>query len=232
MLTINKQSDSGGPDSILHLCQEANLKKGIIVEDNMTSFIKAFTSFRDAGIDLTYGVSFTFCNDTKEEKTSSDHRVVILARNDDGCKLLNQIYSRAFTKEGGRLTFDIIREYWDHEALTLVIPFYCSFLHNNNFFLKNCIPDFQDLDPIFWIENNNLPFDHLLKDKVLAFSKDEYKTFNTQTVLYKENDDIEAFQAYKILCGRQFWKQASLSNPNLRHFGSDEFSFESYLAKS
>ena len=42
---------------------------------------------------------------------------------------------------------------------------------------------------------------------------------------------MEALQTYKILCNRNFGKAASLSSPNLNHFGSQEFCFESYLEK-
>ena len=35
-------------------------------------------------------------------------------------------------------------------------------------------------------------------------------------------------ETYKIICGRKFGRTATLSMPNLDHFGSDEFCFESY----
>jgi len=54
----------------------------------------------------------------------------------------------------------------------------------------------------------------------------------TKSIYYKDKKDYAALQTYKILCNRSFGKAASLSSPNLNHFGSDEFSFESYLEQN
>ena len=96
--------------------------------------------------------------------------------------------------------------------------------------LKKCIPDFSKILPTFWIEKNGLPFDHLIEEKVAKFAEGVDSPIKlVKTILYKSKVDVEALQTYMVLCGRNFGRAASLSSPNLNHFGSNEFCFESYL---
>jgi hypothetical protein len=97
--------------------------------------------------------------------------------------------------------------------------------------LANCIPDFSKIKPSFFVESNNLPFDSIVKKYVDKFAN-EGKALSKQlvkSIYYKDKKDYAALQTYKILCNRSFGKVASLSSPNLNHFGSEDFSFESYL---
>jgi len=57
------------------------------------------------------------------------------------------------------------------------------------------------------------------------------KCKDVKSIFYKKREDVEALQTYKILCNRNFGRAATLSSPNLNHFGSQEFCFESYLEK-
>jgi len=216
-------------DEIADLCLENDITNLTLVEDNLTSFMKAFHLCQKRNIDLTYGVRLTMCSSI--DSPDSDHECVIFALNDKGCNLLNKIYSLAFVDGGGKLTYEGLKTLWDDDSLSFVVPFYDSFIHQNNFFLKNCIPEMTGLNPRFWIEKNNLPFDHLLYKKVVEFAKGKYPISEVKTICYKNKEDVEALQTYKILCNRSFGRQATLSNPNLSHFSSDEFCFESYLEK-
>ena len=213
-------------DEIIDICDEGDMNNVTIVEDNLTSFMKAFHLCKQRGKDLTYGLRITLCNEDLED--DSDHKAVIFAMNDLGCKLLNKIYSLAFVENGGKLTYKDLKSFWDNDSLCFVVPFYDSFVHQNNLYLKNCIPDLEGLNPIFWIENNSLPVDDLILKKVIEFSKDIYKVSHVKSIYYKNKEDVEALQTYKVLCNRTFGRQATLSNPNLSHFSSDEFCWESY----
>lgn len=214
-------------EDIVDICDENNLDDVILVEDNLTSFMKAFHLCVDRGKDLTYGLRITMCNESFED--DSDHKVVIFAMDDNGCKLLNKIYSLAFVQNNGKLTYKDLRSLWDSDSLRFVVPFYDSFIHQNNLYLKNCIPELKGFDPVFWVEKNNLPYDRLIEQKVLEFAENSYKISNVKTICYKNREDVEALQTYKILTNRSFGRQATLSNPNLNHFSSDEFCWESYL---
>jgi len=234
ILTIDKSSEEGA-DSIIDLCKDAGINRLVLVEDNLTSFMKAFNACSENDIDLFYGLRLTFCNDIHEEECNSEHKSIIFARDDEGCKLLNKIYSFAFTEGNGKIDYASLKNFWDDTHLMFVIPFYDSFIHQNNFFLKNCIPDLSFLKPRFWIEEGGLPFDELLLKKVREYiSKNQVTSTSSKvkTIHYKDKSDVEALQTYKIICNRNFGKQSQLSNPNLSHFGSDEFSFESYLEQA
>ena len=231
ILTLSDSQVEGGPDSIISICKDNGIKNLVLVEDNLTSFMKAFHVCEKNDIDLIYGLRITMCNDGDED-SDSDHKSVIFAKNDEGGKLLNKIYSCAFVEHEGRITYKELSKLWNKNHLSFVVPFYDSFIHKNNFLLKNCIPYLKGLNPKFWIERNNLPFDSLLEKKVVEFVGKEYSTSLVKTIYYKNKDDVEALQTYKILCNRTFGRQATLSCPNLSHFGSDEFCFESYLEKT
>ena len=233
ILTLEDESKEFGSDSIIEMCIDNEINDVILVEDNLTSFMKAFKVCLKHDLNLYYGLRLTFCNDMKEESKSSNHKNVIFAKNDEGCKLLNKIYSCAFTEGDGRIDYASFKEYWDETALSFVVPFYDSYIYENNFHQKNCIPNLEGLKPTFWSEDNDLPFDHLLNAKLQeATKRKQYKVAKVKTILYKDRKDVEALQTYKILSTRSFGKQSKLSNPNLSYFGSEEFCLESYLKQS
>ena len=227
ILTLDKESKEGGAASIIEICKENSIGSLVLVEDSMTGFVTAHNRCQEEDIALVFGLRITCCNDINEDD-NSDHKIVIFAKNDEGCRLLYKIYSYAHTGKG-KVDFAFLNNIWTNDV-ELVIPFYDSFIFNNNLYLKKCIPDFSGISPTFWVERNNLPFDTLLERKVIKFSKSLQRPVRlVKSIFYKNKDDAEALQTYKILCNRNFGKAATLSNPRLEHFGSKEFCFESYL---
>lgn len=218
---------SDGPDSIFSIAKDHNLSKIILVEDTMVGFFDAFKKCQEFGIQLIFGYRFTCRNDS--DNKDSNHKLIAFAKNDQGCKDLNRFYSYVNTECGGRISDEDLVKYWT-ENLLLAVPFYDSFIFNNHFCLGNCIPDFKSLTPIFFIERNNLPFDNLIEAAVQEYVKNNsrYQSKVVKSIYYRYKDDVEAFQTYKIICNRSFGKQATLSSPNLNHFGSDEFCWESF----
>ena len=235
MLPVYKSTYSIGKsilsvDKIIELSKLDSAKNLILVEDSLTGFVKAHNSCKDEGLQLIFGLRINCCNDINDEDSlqDSDHKVIIFAKNDEGCKLLNKISSFSNLEGKGFVDFNYLNKVWDDTKLDLVIPFYDSFIHQNQLYLKNCIPNFKDIKPIFWIEKNNLPFDPLISKATLEYSKGKYESTLVKSIFYENKEDIEALQTYKIICGRKFGRAATLSMPNLDHFGSDEFCFESY----
>ena len=111
----------------------------------------------------------------------------------------------------------------------LAVPFYDSFLFKNVTSFDNCAPDLLSLSPTFFIEDNGLPFDQLVSDTVISYAQAQGSpTEKVKSIYYQSASDVDALQTYKCICSRKFGK-SSLSKPNLDHFGSDQFSFESYL---
>lgn len=110
----------------------------------------------------------------------------------------------------------------------MAIPFYDSFIYNNLMKFSNCTPNFDFCKPVFFIENNGLPFDNFLSEKVSEYCRsNDLKTEQTKSIYYKQNKDVAALQTYKCITGRSFGNK-TLSKPNLDHFGSDQFSFQSW----
>ena len=159
----------------------------------------------------------------------SIHKVIIFAKDDEGCILLNKIYSKIFCDFDGIGNYDVIKEYWNEKHLKLCIPFYDSFLFYNTLIFANCIPDFSFTTPTFFMENNNLPFDNLVSSKVDDYcSSNDLKIERVKSIYYKYRTDIEAYQTYKCICNRRMGRSRSLSNPGLDQLGSREFCIESW----
>ena len=220
-----------GCDSIFSIAKEGDLKNLFLVEDSMTGFFDAFKISKELGINLHFGYRFTCCNSDENDK--SKHKLMAFAKNDAGCRALNRLYSFINTIQKGAISNEDLIKHWSDD-LMLAVPFYDSFIFNNQMIMGHCIPNIATLKPVFFIEDNGLPFDHLIKMAVLRYIKENMPHASTQTVksiFYKHRSDCDAFQTYKILSGRKFGKQATLSSPNLDHFGSDEFCWESYCDK-
>lgn len=234
ILTLDDSQESEGPDSIITICNEHKIKTLVLVEDRMTGFIKAHNACKENGIHLIFGLRITCCNDVSDESITSNHKVIIFSKSDMGCKMLNKISSHSEVDCNGRIDFDYLNSVWKDGDLDLVIPFYDSFIFNNHLNLANCVPDFSKIKPSFFVERNDLPFDMIIDRHIDRFTCGgfDFKTHMVKSIYYKDKKDYAALQTYKILCNRSFGKAASLSSPNLNHFGSDEFSFESYLEQN
>lgn len=240
ILTLDdpKKSSEGGPDSILKIALDDNLKKIVLVEDNMTGFFEAYKRCKEFNLELVFGLRMSMRNSALEHDISSEHKIVVFAKNSDGCKLLNKIYSKAFCEFGGFLDYEALKSFWSEDSLILAVPFYDSFIHVNSLGFGNAIPDFSFTDPIFFIESNNLAIDHLIENKVLDFLKERVKQGKrkrydiVKSIYYKEKKDASALMTYKIICNRSFGKNRTLDKPELPHFCSNEFCFESWREQS
>ena len=225
----------GKSDSVFSIVQENNLKEVILVEDSLTGFLQAKKQSDKLGLKLIFGLRITMKEDAsvnpKEEQQAS-HKIVIFAKNAEGCILLNKIYSEAHTEHFNSVDLKLLKKYWKDKHLLLSIPFYDSFIFNNITKFSNCTPSFSFCKPTLFIEDNALPFDDLVAKKVEEYaSKNKLKTQLVKSIYYKNKTDVKALQTYKCLTGRSFGNK-TLSKPNLDHFGSNEFCFESWKEKN
>jgi len=231
ILTLEKPGDStvDGPDSIFDLVKEYGLDRLVLVEDTMIGFKKALETSQKLKLPLVFGIRFQICNDrSAEDKKSSAHKIIIFAKNDDGARELMRLYSAAFSESEGFLDYKVLSERWS-DNLDLAIPFYDSFIHRNNFYLQDCIPDLSFTRPTVFVENNLLPFDKVLGDKAKAFAAENgYDTQQTKTIYYAKREDIAAYCTYKIITNRQGGKAQTLEKPELEDFSSCEFCMESW----
>ena len=229
ILTLeDKDEKDDYPDSIIQICKENKMKELYLVEDNMSSFLEAYSNCRKNKIKLNYGLRISVTesmSDKSEESKAKSSKVILFFKNKKGYQQLTKLYSIA-AKEGfyyePRLDYKIISKNWTDD-LILCIPFYDSFIFNNT--LKNslCIPQFDFTKPIFFIEDNDLPFDSLVKQKALSFAeKNNLKIYKVQSVFYKERKDFKAYLTFRCINNRSV-----LNKPNLDHMSSNEFCFES-----
>lgn len=233
ILVLKSKGDEKASDGIFDMAKEANMENVVLVEDNMTSFLEAAKVSKEFEIRLIYGLRLTVCDTHSEESLGKDcHKVIIFAKNGEGCKRLNKIYSRAYSTEYNCLTMNELKNLWTNDV-KLVIPFYDSFIYNNIMEFSSCIPRFDFTTPTFFIEDNELPFDQIIKEGVNKYTeKHGHPIERAKTIYYKNREDFLAYQTFKCAANRSGWagKSVSLQKPNLEHCGSSEFSFESYLA--
>ena len=69
ILTLEKPDDviQGGPDSIIKLCQDNDLKEFYLVEDNMTSFLQAYVNSSESKLKLIFGLRLNICQDLNKK---------------------------------------------------------------------------------------------------------------------------------------------------------------------
>jgi len=231
-LTPPDEDTEGGSNSIFTILQENNLERLVLVEDSLAGFLEAYNNCKKLNLKLVFGLRISTCNDAvKYEKGDCLYKIILFARNPEGIKRLNRIYSTAFTQHEGRLDLNILKENFTSDDLKLYIPFYDSFLHSNlTSYRKPCVANLKAFSPTFFIEDNLLPFDNLIKDAVVNYcSQNSFPTVHAKSIYYKARKDFEAYQTYKCICNRTYaGKKISLNNPNLDHCASPEFCFESY----
>jgi DNA polymerase-3 subunit alpha len=235
ILTLeDEEKEENQPDSIIDIAKDNNLKEVNLVEDNMTSFLQAYTNTKKYNINLRYGLRISInddMNERSEESRQKTSKVVIFFKNEQGYKDLIKIFSTA-AKDGfyyePRIDFKTLKSLWSDKNLILCIPFYDSFIFNNTLRGTVCVPDLEFTKPILFIENNSLPFDHIIKDKVLAYAKaNKLETLNTKSIYYKNSKDFKAYLTFRCINNR-----TTLNKPELSHMTSNRFSFESLSTKN
>jgi DNA polymerase-3 subunit alpha len=230
ILTLEDKSEVDDyPDSIIQIAKENKLKEVFLVEDNMSSFLEAYTNTRNNDIKLNYGLRITITEsieDKSEESRSKNSKIIIFFKNNQGYSLLTRLYSKA-SKEGfyyePRLDYKTLSENWTNDLL-LCIPFYDSFIYNNT--LRNfiCVPNFSFTKPIVFIEDNDLPFDIIVKNKMLNFIKENnLEVFAVKSIYYKTKKDFKSYLTFRCINNR-----TTLNKPEIEHMSSDSFSFEEW----
>ena len=234
ILSLEKpdKAAKSGADSIISMCRYNKIKQVFLVEDNMAAFLQAVKGCGDK-LQLIYGLRVTIKKDLKAKKdeTDSSAKYVIFANNSKGYKKLIEIATFAstegFSTKGPTLDFESLASMWS-EDLTLVIPFYDSFIHKNTFYFSKCVPDFSFCEPVLFVEDNGLYFEERLREKALAYAKGHnYEVVNTQSIYYKTRKDFIAWQTYRCIQNR-----TSLEKPNLDYCSSDEFCLEAWKEKN
>ena len=214
ILTLSNENneDKIAPDSIIDICKKNKLKEFFLAEDSMGGFLEAYQNSKENKLQLIYGLRLTICADmlTKnEESLSSNCKYIIFIKNTQGYKDLIKINDLA-AKEGfyyePRIDFQHLQSFWT-KNLMLCVPFYDSFIFKNILEGKTCIPEFEFIDDVsFFIEDNNLPFDDLLKKGVLEFTNDgnDYPVISSQSIYYNNREDFKAYLTFNFLIFKNY----------------------------
>lgn len=219
-----------GPVGIFDIAKEHQLEDVFVCDRSMAGYIKLYKNALEAGVNLRFGSRIKVSHNSLDD----DHNFGcydIFAKNTDGYYDLIKINSLWAEKNVGNkqheyITFNELKQYLiGNKNLYLMVPFYDSFLFNNNFiFFGSCIPDFSDLNPIFCIENHNTIYDHTLQPIVKQYCKDMgFEILETHKIYYYRDADFDAYLQLRASNNKGSWFK-----PELSHFSSNEFSYESY----
>ena len=221
--------DENSPISVFDIAKKHNLKDIIVIDDSITGFLEAYTSSEKAKVKLIYGLRLYCVNDISqknEETLKSASKIIIFIKNTKGYSDLIKI-SSFYQQEGfyyhGNIDYSNLKRLWT-DNLLLAIPFYDSFIFMNTLCGGLCVPNFSFTKPTFFIERSDLPFDALVQDKVLAYTK--YNNFDVnpaRSIYYYHKSDFIAALTYRCIRER-----STLQEPNLEHFSSDWFCFDTW----
>lgn len=235
ILTLSKPGESSddSPISIFDILTENNMKELYLVENSFGGFLEAHENCKENNIKLNFGLRLNFLCDVEEkneEALKSRCKYIVFAKNADGYKRLVKIWSLA-AKKGfyytPNLDFKILQEFWDDDDLLMCVPFYDSFLHRNTLEGAVCIPDFEYCQPTLLVEDNDVPFDYLIRDRVEAYAKSSGSPIQeVKSIYYKNKKDFLSYLTFRCINNR-----STLEKPNIDHMCSNEFCFESWKEK-
>jgi DNA polymerase III alpha subunit len=227
------EHSDNSPVSIFDILIENKIEELFLLEDSFGGFLQAHQNCKDNNIKLNFGLRFNFLCDIEEkndEALKSRCKYSIFAKNNEGYKRLVKIWSFA-AKKGfyytPNLDFKALKDFWNNDDLLMCVPFYDSFLHRNTLENASCIPDLEYCKPVFFLEDNDVPFDHLIRNRVETYTKSSgFSTQEVQSIYYKNKDDFLAYLTFKCINNR-----STLEKPNMDHMCSNEFCFESWKEK-
>jgi DNA polymerase-3 subunit alpha len=229
ILTLKEKgvSTKGGPQSIIDLCTKNGIEDMYLVDDSMSGFLEGYINASSAGLNFRFGLRISICDDLEEKNEAAlakTSKVVVFANSQDGYKALIKIYTKAAQKGfyyEPRTDYKTLAEFWDEKSLTLMVPFYDSFLHKNTLCGSVCVPSFKFTKPIFSIEENDVPFNFLIEKHIKKFAGKKHEIIKTKSIYYNKKKDFKAYLTFRCINNR-----TSLDKPNLDHMTSNEFCLE------
>lgn len=233
ILTYEKagKSKKGHADSIVDICLENGIKKCYAVEDSLGGYLEALENLSAVGIDFILGWRVNFKNNLDDSDDMTYHKNVIFTGQKtwkDFLKLHNAANRKFGDKYGACLDYKVLKDYWN-DGFKLGVPHYDSYLFKNLFSKDRCCPDFGKIDPIYFLEDNDLPFDYILRDKLREKEKSEgIRVREAKSIYYNERKDFFAWQVLKLSNRKSFGSGNSLEKPNLNYCGSNNFCTESW----
>lgn len=219
------------PVSIFDICLFNNIKDLFVVENNMSGFAKALRGAQKNNINLYFGLELVLCKDMRdksEESVGTEHKIILITKNDEGYRRLLKIYSIAATEgffNRPRIDCMTLEKFYSDTDLFFAYSFYNSFLHKNSLYFSNCNEcDFAPKN--FLIEKNDLPFNYLIENAIDKYEEIAGQPVNRilcKRIFYNQRKDFTSYITYRALI-----KRNTLEAPNIDHMSSSDFSFESW----
>jgi DNA polymerase III alpha subunit len=225
--------DTTAPISVFSIAKAYGLKEIFLVESNLSGFVEAYENSKSCKIPVRFGLKLTICDniDDKSEKSfRTESKVIIWSKNSAGEKDLYRLYTKAST-DGfyyiPRLSWKLLNELMT-DNLSLSIPPYDSFLHNNLLDNGTCVPIFNKIAPRLFYAYMELPFDMMVINSHRKYADDNHLDLREVSPIYYYNS--ENFRAYTTM--RAIQNKGTFLNPGIEFFCSDRFSFENYMLKT
>lgn len=210
-------------EKILDIAKLNSLKRVVLVEDCFYGFRGFNQAFQEEGVDLIFGLRVSVVN-SRGDENEMPSKLVLFAKNNDGMQDLKKLYSKASLDDCNSLVLSDCSED-DFSDIEVCVPFYDSYIFNNLFHFGLSHLDISHLNPTYFIEDNNHPFDFQISSLIDGL---DVKTEKVKTILHHNKDEFAALQMHKAVCNRSGGRPPTFQNPNLNHFCSDEFCWESY----
>lgn len=207
ILTLEEKGKSkpNGPDSIIDIAAEQEFSSVYIADSTMSGIIEAYKNLKAINVNLNFGLKLDICPDLEEktpESLAKTSRIIVwLSGGEQGyydlIKIHNLANTTGFYKEAaekysrGRIDYKNLKRLWT-KNLTLAIPFYDSYIFKNLLERGQCIPEFGDIQPTVFIENQDLPFDHLIQNAIETAADKNWERVKTKSIYYKNREDFDA----------------------------------------
>jgi len=230
ILTVEEPFDKKGKpveNSIFNILIQNKLDTLVLVEDNVSGLLQASKVAKENKIKFVYGLRIWVADDVSvknEEFLKKRAKYVIFAKNSKAYKDLIKIWSFA-AKDGFYyepcIDFKTLKKLWNPSTLRLVVPFYDSYLFLNTIESHIHVPQLDFTTPTYLVEENSLPFDGYLANKVkFVANEGNSPIMRAQSIFYKTEEDFIAYLAIRCLHNR-----TTIEKPELDHMGSSEFNF-------
>lgn len=232
----DEKFDENGTISVFDITLRHNLKQVCIVDSSMGGFYEAYSFCKKNDIQLCYGVELTLCNDVNDHKKGSidtESKIIVWLKNAKSYNALVKLYSN-YQEKGYfqlekskpgycRIDMETLNQFWSEDFI-LTIPFYSGYVGKNCLrWGSSCYPVFGKIKPTFQINEQGLPFDEILGREIKEYCKNhEFSFIETRNVYYYLNNHVDSLQMLRALDQR-----STFDRPNLEHFSSDQFSYES-----
>lgn len=231
ILTLDKAEEikDNCPVSVCSIAKTHKLTELFLIDSSFSGFQEAYRNLTEIGTQLIFGIKIFVCDDVNDKSDKgriNDHKIYLIAKNQVGYKELIKVYSEAATNGFyyyPRLDWTQLNKI--SENIDVWSTFYDGFIFNNLFnYGASIIPRFDNVKPKFCIENHDLPFDDLIKDGIDKYCDVAgFKKIETHQIYYYKNSDVKSHQVFKSINNR-----STLNKPNLNHYSSNKFSWESF----